>query len=56
MVALLVFIIATLKFLAEKNCWTQKVHLAITLSKTPAGIHLVHTAESQNMKRDPWKF
>ena len=30
MVALLVFIIATL---AEKNCWTQKVHLAITFSK-----------------------
>ena len=30
MVALLVFIIATL---AEKDCWTQKVHLAITFSK-----------------------
>ena len=30
MVSLLVFIIATL---AEKNCTTQKVHLAITLSK-----------------------
>ena len=30
MVELLVFIIATL---AEKNCWTQKVHLAITFSK-----------------------
>ena len=29
MVALLVFIIATL---AEKNCWTQKVRLVITLS------------------------
>ena len=32
MAALLAFIIATL-FLAEKNCWTQKVHLAITFSK-----------------------
>ena len=30
MVALLVFIIATS---AKKNCWTQKVHLAITFSK-----------------------
>ena len=30
MVALLVFIIATL---AEKDCWTQKVHLAVTFSK-----------------------
>ena len=34
MVTLLVFIIATLEFLAEKNCSTQKVHLAIMLSKT----------------------
>ena len=33
MVALLVFVIATLEFLAEKkNCWTQKVHLAVTFS------------------------
>ena len=32
-VSLLVFIIATLEFLAEKNCSTQKVHLAITVSK-----------------------
>ena len=31
MVALLVFIIGT--FLAEKNCSTKKVHLAITFSK-----------------------
>ena len=30
MVALLVFVIGTL---AEKNCWTKKVYLAITLSK-----------------------
>ena len=30
MVALLVFIMATL---AEKNCRTQKVHLAMTFSK-----------------------
>ena len=36
MVALLVVIIATLEILAEKNCFTQKVHLAITLSKTAA--------------------
>ena len=27
-------VIATLEFLAEKNCWTQKVHLAITFSKS----------------------
>ena len=34
MVALLVFIIATLKIvLGRKNCSTQKVHLAIMLSK-----------------------
>ena len=33
MVALLVFIMATLEFLAENNCWTPKVHLAVTLSK-----------------------
>lgn len=33
MVALLVFVIATLQFLAEKkNRWTQKVHLAVTFS------------------------
>ena len=32
-VSLLVFIIATLEFLAEKNCSTQKVHLAIIVSK-----------------------
>ena len=32
MVAISVFIISTLEFLAEKNCWTQMVHLAITLS------------------------
>ena len=31
MVALLVFIMATLEFLAEKNCWTQKVYLTVTL-------------------------
>ena len=30
MVALSVFIIAT-----DENCWTQKVHLAITFSKIP---------------------
>ena len=30
MVALLVFIMATL---AEKNCWTQRVHLAVKFSK-----------------------
>ena len=34
MAALLVFIIANLEMvLAEKNYWTQKLHLAITLSK-----------------------
>ena len=33
MVELLVFIMATLEFLAEKNCWTLKVYLAITFSK-----------------------
>ena len=38
MVALLVFIMATLEttlesFWPEKNCWTQKVHLAVTFSK-----------------------
>ena len=32
-VALLVFIIATLEFFAEKKIrWTQKVHLAVTFS------------------------
>ena len=38
MVALLVFILATLEivFDRKKNCWTQKVHLAITFSKIPA--------------------
>ena len=36
MAALLVFIIATL---AEKNCWTQKVHLAITSSKLRLRLH-----------------
>ena len=30
MVAISVFIIAT-----DENCWTQKVHLAITFSKIP---------------------
>ena len=31
MVALLVFIMATLEFLPEKkNCWTQEVHFAVT--------------------------
>ena len=33
MFTLSVFIIATLEILAEENCWTQKVHLAITFSK-----------------------
>ena len=34
MVALSVFIIVTLEiFVAEKNCTTHKVHLAITLSE-----------------------
>ena len=33
MVALLVSIMATLEFLAEKNCCTQKVHLAVKFSK-----------------------
>ena len=38
MVALLVFVIATLEivFDRKKNCWTQKVHLAITFSKIAA--------------------
>ena len=34
MVALFVFTMATLEFLAEKkNCWTQKVQLAVTFSE-----------------------
>ena len=40
MVALLVFIVTTLEFLAEKNCWTQKVYLAITFSKIRLDIHI----------------
>ena len=38
-VALLVFIIATLEFLAEKNCSTQKVHWGITLSRIPLDVN-----------------
>ena len=35
MVTLLVLIMATLEnyFLAERNCWTQNVHLEVTFSK-----------------------
>ena len=35
MIALLVFVMATLEivFGRKKNCWTQKVHLAVTFSK-----------------------
>ena len=39
MVALLVFIIATL---AEKNSYTQKVHLAITLSKIRLDVYAIN--------------
>ena len=40
MIALLVFKIATLTIvLAEKNCWTQKVYLAITLSKIQQDVY-----------------
>ena len=40
MIALLVFIITTLEFLAEKNCWTQKVYLAIRFSKIRLDIRI----------------
>ena len=34
MVALLVFIMATLEiWLEKKNCWTKKIHLPVTISK-----------------------
>ena len=40
MVALLVFILLWRYFLAKiNNCWTDKVHLAITLSKIRLDIH-----------------
>ena len=40
MVALLVFILATLeRFFGRKNCWTQKIHLAITFSKIRLDVH-----------------
>ena len=45
MVALLVFILATLEIFGRKNCWTQKIHLAITFSKTRLDVqgHLLGT-------------
>ena len=43
MIALLVFIIATLEVLfGRKNCSTQKVHLAITLSKIRLDVQLTN--------------
>ena len=38
-VALLVFIMATLEILAKKNCQPQTAHLAVTLSKIRLDIH-----------------
>ena len=41
MVALSVFIIATLEIVfGPKNCWTQKVHLAIAFSKIRLDLNL----------------
>ena len=42
MVTLLVLIMATLEnyFLAERNCWTQNVHLEVTFSKIRLAIYM----------------
>ena len=49
-VALLVFTIATLEILAEKNCWTQKVHCTINWTGSVSASH-----EKVNLQRGLFK-
>ena len=38
--------------MAEKNCWTQTVHLAVTLSRIRLDIRLIYEGKEKEKKKE----